>query len=114
MQKVTSFYLKIGKAPGPDNIQAELIKTMSPEQLRVIQLWLNEVLAEGKPITRVTEKGNDGKGGPTSQRRIEGRPAIPLETSGIVELNQLAHRLHSQRKTHRNGGKRTHTVTDTG
>jgi len=48
MQKVANFYLKIGKAPGPDNIQAELIKTMPPEQLRVIKLWLNEVLPEGK------------------------------------------------------------------
>ena len=38
MQKVTNFYLKIGKTPGPDNIQAELIKTMSPEQLSVIRL----------------------------------------------------------------------------
>ncbi len=56
MQKVANFYLKIGKAPGPDNIQAELIKTMPPEQLRVIKLWLNEILAEGKPLTKVTEK----------------------------------------------------------
>ncbi len=38
MQKVANFYLKIGKAPGPDDIQAELIKTMPPEQLRVIKL----------------------------------------------------------------------------
>ena len=38
MQKVANFYLKIGKAPGPDNIQAELIKTMPPEQLHVIRL----------------------------------------------------------------------------
>jgi hypothetical protein len=56
MQKVSNFYLKIGKAPGPDNIQAELIKTMPPEQLRVIKLWLNEILTEGKPLTKVTEK----------------------------------------------------------
>ncbi len=52
---------KIGKVPGPDNIQKKLIKTMSPEQLRVIQLWLNEVLPEGKPITKVTEKEMTGK-----------------------------------------------------
>ena len=38
MQKVANFYLKICKAPGPDNIQAELVKTMPPEQLRVIRL----------------------------------------------------------------------------
>lgn len=79
MQKVANFYLKIGKAPGPDNIQAELIKKLPPEQLRVIQIWLNEVLA-----------------------------------GGIVELDQPAYHLHSQRKTHRDGGKRTQTVTGTG
>jgi hypothetical protein len=56
MQKVSNFYLKLGKDPGPDNIQAELIKTMTPDQLRVIKLWLNEVLDEGKPFTKVTEK----------------------------------------------------------
>jgi hypothetical protein len=53
---VDNFYLKVDKVPGPDNIQADLVKTMTPEQLHVIQLCLNEVLAEGKPITRVTEK----------------------------------------------------------
>jgi hypothetical protein len=34
---------------------------MPPEQLHVIRLWLNEILAEGKPLTRVTEKEMTGK-----------------------------------------------------
>ena len=38
IQKVANFYLKIGKGPGPDNIQAELIKTMPLEQLHVVRL----------------------------------------------------------------------------
>ena len=37
MQKIVDHYLKNNKAPGPDSFQAELIKTMSPEQLKVMQ-----------------------------------------------------------------------------
>ncbi len=37
MQKISDHYLKSNEAPGPDSFQAELIKTMSPEQLKVIQ-----------------------------------------------------------------------------
>ena len=37
MQKVVDFYLKNIKTPGPDKFQEELIKTMSPEQIRVLQ-----------------------------------------------------------------------------
>ena len=36
MQKIADHYLKNNKAPGPDSFQAELIKTMPPEQLKVI------------------------------------------------------------------------------
>ena len=53
IQKVTNFYPKIGETPGPDNIQTELIKTIPPEQLNVIQLCLNEILSEDKPLTKV-------------------------------------------------------------
>jgi hypothetical protein len=37
MQKFDDHYLKNNKDPGPDSFQAELIKTMPPEQLKVIQ-----------------------------------------------------------------------------
>jgi hypothetical protein len=37
MKKITDHYLKNNKAPGPDSFQAELIKTMPPEQLTVIK-----------------------------------------------------------------------------
>jgi hypothetical protein len=43
MQKVVNFYLKIGKAPGPDNIQGEPIKTMSPGQLNVPPISFDDV-----------------------------------------------------------------------
>ena len=70
MRKIADNYLKHNKAPGPDSFQAELIKTMPPEQLKVIQQWLNEVLAMGKIVTKVTEEDMTGilsllhKGGP--------------------------------------------------
>jgi hypothetical protein len=61
MQKVVDFYLKINKAPGPDKFQAELIKTMPPEQIRVLQIWLNEILAKGELVTKVTEAEMAGR-----------------------------------------------------
>jgi hypothetical protein len=61
MQKVVDFYLKINKSPGPDKFQAELIKTMPPEQIRVLQKWLNEILAKGELVTKVTEAEMAGR-----------------------------------------------------
>ena len=61
MQEVVDFYLKNRKDPGPDKFQSELIKTMPPEQIRVLQQWLNEVLARGEMVTKVTEKEMTGK-----------------------------------------------------
>ncbi len=84
MQKVSNFCLKIGKALGPDNIQAELIKTMTPGQLNVIRLWLNEILAEVKPLTTVTEKEMTvnltllHKGGPKTDMSSHWRPVVLL------------------------------------
>jgi hypothetical protein len=74
MQKIADNYLKNNKAPGPDSFQAELIKTMPPEQLQVIQQWLNEILATGKLVTEVTEEDMTGilsllhKGGPMADQ----------------------------------------------
>jgi hypothetical protein len=47
---------------------------MPPEQIRVLQQWLNEVLAKGDLATKVTEKEMEGqlsllhKGGPKAEK----------------------------------------------
>ena len=90
MQKVTNFYLKIGKSPGPDNIQTELIKTMPPEQLSVIRVWFNEILDEGKPLTKVTEKEMTGKlsllhkGGSKADMSSHWRPVVWNCTNQLI------------------------------
>ncbi len=97
---MTNFYLKIGKVPGPDNIQEELVKTMSPEQLRVIRLWLNEVLEEGIPLTKVTEKEMMDrlallhKGGSKTNMSSHWRPVVLLNCT-----NQLITYIINQRLT---------------
>ncbi len=85
MQKVVDFYLKINKSPGPDKFQAELIETMPTEQIRVLQKWLNEILAKGELVTKVTEEEYVGQIDITPQRRIEVRPGFPLATSCSVK-----------------------------
>ena len=51
----------INKAPDPDKFQTELIKTMPPEQIRVLQKWLNEILAKGELVTKLTEAEMTGR-----------------------------------------------------
>ena len=80
MQKIADHYLKHNKAPGPDSFQAELIKTMPPEQLKVIQQWLNEILATGEIVTEVTEEDFI----PSTQGWSDGRPTVTLETGGVT------------------------------
>jgi hypothetical protein len=81
---VVDFYLKNSKDPGPDKFQAELIKTMSPEQIRVLQQWLNEVLTKGDLVTKVTEEEMEGKlallhkGGPKVDQVAHWRPVVLL------------------------------------
>jgi len=85
MQKVANFFLKIGKAPGPDNIQAEFIKTMPPEQLRVIRIWLNEILAAGKPLIRVTEEEMTGR--LALLHKVGSKADLPSHWRPVVLLN---------------------------
>ncbi len=100
MQKVTNFYLKIDKSPGPDNIQTELVKTMSPEQLRVINLCLNQILVEVKPLTTVTEKEMTKrltllhKGGSKTDRSSHWRPVVLVNCT-----NQLIAYIVNERLT---------------
>ena len=100
MQKISDNYLKNNKAPGPDSFQAELIKTMSPKQLQVIQKWLNEILATGDIVTKVTEEDMTGilsllhKGGPLGDQPSHWRPVVLLNT-----MNQLVAYIVNERLT---------------
>jgi hypothetical protein len=63
---------------------------MPPEQLKVIQQWLNEILATGEIATEVTEEDMTGflsllhKGGPMTDQPSHWRPVVLLNT-----MNQL-------------------------
>ncbi len=90
IQKITDHYLKNNKAPGPDSFQTELIKTIASEQLKVIQEWLNEILATGEIVTEVTEEDMTGilsllhKGDPMTDQPSHWRPVVLLNS-----MNQL-------------------------
>ena len=47
-QKFVDNYLKNNKSPGPDGVTNECIKTMSKEELDILQMWVNEILAQSK------------------------------------------------------------------
>jgi len=59
---------------------------MPPEQLKVIQQWLDEILAKGEIVTKVTEEDVTGvlsllhKGGPLADQPSHWRPVVLLNT----------------------------------
>jgi hypothetical protein len=75
---------KYNKAPGPETFQAELIKTMPTEQLKVLQRWFNEILVTDETLTKVTEQEMTGKqvilhkGGPLVNLTFHCRPVVLL------------------------------------
>jgi hypothetical protein len=123
MRKIADNYLKNNKAPGPDSFQAELIKTMPLEQLKVIQQWLNEVLATGKIVTKVTEEDMTGilsllhKGGPLANESSHWRPVVLLNSMNQLIAYILNERLmelveHEIILTQAQGGFRQDKSTD--
>ena len=86
IQKIADHYLKNNKVPGPDSFQTELIKTMLPEQLKVIQQWINEILTTGEIVTKVTEEDMTDvlsllhKGDPLSDKPSHCRPVVLLNS----------------------------------
>jgi ribonuclease HI len=123
MQKIADHYLKNNKAPGPDSFQAELIKTMPPEQLKVIQQWLNDILATGEIVTEVTEEDMTGtlsllhKGGPLADQPSHWRPVVLLNSMNQLLAYIINERLtemveHERILTQAQGGFRQNKSTD--
>jgi len=74
--------LKPGKAPGPDKCPNELLKTMSDEELLIMQAWVNEILTQPeKPIAQLHKGGSTNK---TSDQR-----PVVLLNSGYQLLNYI-------------------------
>ena len=100
IQKNLDNYLKNNKDPGPDSFQSELIKTMPPEQLKVIQNWLNEILMTGNITTKVTEEDMTDvlsllyKGGPLKDQPSHWWSVVLLNT-----MNQLVAYIVNERLT---------------
>ena len=73
---------------------------MPPEQLKVIQQWLNEILATGEIVTEVTEEDMTGilsllhKGGPMADQPSHWRPVVLLNS-----MNQLLAYIINERLT---------------
>ena len=57
-QKFVDNYLKNNKAPGPDGVTNECVKTMSKEELDILRTWANEILAHGKARLMTFEEIN--------------------------------------------------------
>jgi hypothetical protein len=123
MQKVVDFYLKINESPGPDKFQTELIKTMSPEQIRVLQKWLNEILAKGALVTKVTEVEMTGrltllhKGGSKSDQISHWIPVVLLNITNHLIAYAINERItemveHMDILTPAQGGFRQNKSTD--
>jgi hypothetical protein len=122
-QKVVDFYLKINKSPDPDKFQAELIKTIPLEQIRVLQKWLNEIMAKEELVTQVTETEMAGrlallhKGGSKSDQISHWLPVVLLNITNQLIAYVINERLtemveHMGILTQAQGGFRQNMSTD--
>jgi hypothetical protein len=95
---------------------------MSPEQIRVLQQWLNEVLAKGELATKVTEKEMEDqlallhKGGPKADRVAHWRPVVLLNITNQLIVYVINERLtemveHAGILTQAQGGFRQNKST---
>ena len=97
-QKFIQNFLKTRKAPGPDGIQNELIKTMTDNEKEVLRIWANEVLQDDNPARKMSTLVKAGMisklhdGGATTEKR----PVILLNG-----LNQLIASVISPRNRNR-------------
>jgi len=90
LQKVVDYYLKYNKDPGSDTFQADFIKTMLTEELKVFQRWFNEILVKEETLTKGHGTGNDGQTDHTIQGRTSGQSYIQLETGSTTQHHQSA------------------------
>ena len=96
---------------------------MSPEQIRVLQQWLNEVLTKGELTTKVTEKEMEGKlallhkGGVKSDQIAHWCPVVLLNITNQLIAYVINERLtemveHTDILTQAQGGFRQNKSTD--
>ncbi len=96
---------------------------MPPEQLKVIQQWLNEILATGEIVTEVTQADMTGilsllhKGGPMTDQPSHWRPVVLLNTINQLLAYVTNERLmelveHERILTQTQGGFRQNKSTD--
>jgi hypothetical protein len=82
-----------------------MIKTMSPEQIQVIQTWLHEVLVTGESITKVTEREMTDKLAllhkvcPMTDRTPHSVRSVVFKSSGVDITNQLIEYVVNERLT---------------
>ena len=97
-QKFVDNYLKNNKAPGPDGVTNECIKTMSKEELDILRMWVNEILAhdKAKPMSVNEMNGTISllhKGGDTDDRPRDWRPVVLLNCTNQLVMHILNARL---------------------
>ena len=97
-QKFVDNYLKNNKAPGPDGVTNECVKTMSKGELDILRTWANEILAHGKTRLMTVEEMNGTisllhKGGDSDDRPRDWRPVVLLNCTNQLVMHILNARL---------------------
>ena len=92
--KYVEYCLKPGKAPGPDKCPNEPWKTMSDEEILIVQVWVNEILTLPKKTIDTSRQSRSTisgtifqvhKGGSTN--KMSDRRAVVLLNSGYQQVN---------------------------
>ena len=97
-QKFVDNYLKNNKSPGPDGIPNECLKTMSREELDILRMWANEILAYDRARLMTIEEMNGTisllhKGGDTDDSPRDWRPVVLLNCTNQLIMHVLNSRL---------------------
>ena len=93
--------LKLNKATGPEKYTNELLRAMTREELRVIQLWANRILTEEGTAESMTEEVMNGtirllhKGGDTVDLMSDWRPVVLLNVCNQLIMHVVNNRLRT-------------------